>query len=233
MPQIIERILDKNADVTVKFSEADNHSAQSHPFAARARLSMQNFQNVRLVFLDLLVVSEYCASQFDRAGISPDTVATATSLEMVRSLVGRGVVCSLVHVAVANDLIYAGDRVVAVPLDPQVEPFKIVFGHLSGNPRRLVQVFIEELRSYFEGKGADVDFSSENRICTRSECFLRWAVQRHRIPSANGKIGPLLQRARSAVFASFSRAVRRLGPFQVFSAAHRASGRRGRDLCCR
>ena len=42
-----------------------------------------------------------------------------------------------------------------MPLDPQVEPFKIAFGHLLGNPRRLVQVFIEELRSYFEGKGAE------------------------------------------------------------------------------
>ena len=192
MPQIIEQILANNADVTVKFSECDNQSAQdglmsgaydvivcvanamkpgityetllevpayaliakSHPFAMRPRISMQDFRDENIVLLDLPVVSEYYASQFDQAGITPNIVATATSLEMVRSLVGRGVGCSLLHMAVANDLTYAGDTVIAVPLDPAVEPFKIVLGHLGGNPRRLVQVFIEELRSYFEDEGA-------------------------------------------------------------------------------
>ncbi|KAG1715083.1 HTH-type transcriptional regulator YtlI [Nymphon striatum] len=190
MPQIIERILAQNVDVTVKFSECDNQSAQdglisgaydvivcvanamkpgityetllevpayalvakSHPFATRPCISMQDFCDENIVLLDLPVVSEYYASQFGQAGIAPNIVATATSLEMVRSLVGRGVGCSLLHVAVANELTYAGDTVVAVPLDPEVEPFKIVLGHLAGNPRRLVQVFIEELRSYFLGE---------------------------------------------------------------------------------
>lgn len=194
MPQIIERILARNADVTVKFSECDNQSAQDglingaydvivcvanamkpgisyetllevpayalvakgHPFATRPRLSMQDFRDERLVLLDLPVVSEYYASQFDQAGISPDIIVTATSLEMVRSLVGRGVGCSFLHMAVANDLTYAGDTVVAVPLSPAVEPFKIVLGHLAGNPRRLVQVFIEGLRSYFEDEDAAI-----------------------------------------------------------------------------
>lgn len=130
--------------------------AQSHPFAVRPKISIQDLRNENIVLLDLPVVSEYYASQFDHVGIAPNIVATATSLEMVRSLVGRGVGCSLLHMAVANDLTYAGDRVVAVPLGPPVEPFKIVLGHLGGKPRRLVQVFIEELRSYFEDESAEI-----------------------------------------------------------------------------
>lgn len=194
MPQIIERLLAQNADVTVKFFECDNQSAQeglingaydvivcvakamkpgityetllevpayalvaqSHPFAVRPKIAMQDLRNENVVLLDLPVVSEYYASQFDHAGITPQIVATATSLEMVRSLVGRGVGCSLLHMAVATDLTYAGDKVVVVPLGPSVEPFKIVLGHVGGNPRRLVQVFIEELRSYFEDEGAEI-----------------------------------------------------------------------------
>lgn len=194
MPQIIERILDKNADVTVKFTECDNQSAQDglisgaydvivcvanamkpgityetllevpayalvpegHLFATRPSISMQNFCHENIVLLDLPVVSEYYASQFDQAGIAPNVIATATSLEMVRSLVGRGVGCSLLHMAVANELTYTGDKVIAVPLDPAVETFKIVLGHLAGNPRRLVQAFIAELRSYFEDEGAEI-----------------------------------------------------------------------------
>ncbi|MEO1346271.1 MAG: LysR family transcriptional regulator [Pseudomonadota bacterium] len=193
MPQIIERILSKNADVTVKFSECDNQSAQdglisgdydvivcvanamkpgityetllelpayalvskTHPFATRPRISIQDLSGEDIILLDLPVVSEYYASQFDQADIAPNLVATATSLEMVRSLVGRGIGCSLLHMSVANDLTYAGDKVVAVPLEPEVEPFRIVLGHLAGNPRRLVQVFIKELRSYFQDKGAE------------------------------------------------------------------------------
>ena len=194
MPQIIDRILAKSADVTVKFFECDNQSAQdglmsgvydvivcvanamkpgityetllevpayalvaqSHPFAARPDMSMQDLRDENIVLLDLPVVSEYYAGQFAQAEIAPNIVATATSLEMVRSLVGQGVGCSILHMAVANGLTYAGDTVVTVPLDPAVEPFKIVLGYLEGNPRRLVQVFIEELRNYFEDEGAEV-----------------------------------------------------------------------------
>ena len=130
--------------------------AQSHPFAARPDMSMQDLRDENIVLLDLPVVSEYYAGQFAQAEIAPNIVATATSLEMVRSLVGQGVGCSILHMAVANGLTYAGDTVVTVPLDPAVEPFKIVLGYLEGNPRRIVQVFIEELRNYFEDEGAEV-----------------------------------------------------------------------------
>ncbi len=194
MPQIVERILADNTDVTVKFTECDNQSAQNglmsgaydvivcvanamkpgivyetllevpaytlvpknHRFATRSQVSMQDLYAENFVLLDLPVVSEYYAGQFDHAGVAPKIVATATSLEMVRSLVGRGVGCSMLHMAVANNLTYTGDKVVAVPLEPTVEPFKIVFGHLGGNSRRLVQVFIEELRSYFEDEAAEI-----------------------------------------------------------------------------
>ena len=127
---------------------------KNHRFATRPHVSMQDFRHENIVLLDLPVISEYYASQFDQAGISPNIVATATSLEMVRSLVGQGVGCSMLHMAVASDLTYAGDAVVAVPLEPAVEPFKIVLGQLAGNPRRLVQLFVDELRSYFEEEGA-------------------------------------------------------------------------------
>ncbi len=129
---------------------------KTHAFAARPHVAMTELSGEKIVLLDLPVISEYYATQFDRAGATPNIVATATSLEMVRSLVGRGVGCSLLHMAVVNDLTYAGDTVVAVPLNSAVEPFKIVLGHLAGNPRRLVQVFIEVLRSYFQDEGAAV-----------------------------------------------------------------------------
>lgn len=51
--------------------------------------------------------------------------------------------------ATASDQTYAGDKVIQIPFDPALEPFKIVLGHLPGNPRRLVQVLTDQVRSYF------------------------------------------------------------------------------------
>ena len=124
--------------------------SQTHPFADRSSIAMSDLSDERLVLLDLPIISEYYATQFEYAGITPEIVATATSLEMVRSLVGRNVGCSVLHVSAANERTYAGDKVRAVPLHPPVQPFKIVVGHLPDNPRRLVRVFIDSLRNYFE-----------------------------------------------------------------------------------
>ena len=121
----------------------------AHPFAQRPSVAMRDFADQKVVLLDLPVVSEYYASQFDQAGIQPNIVATANSLEMVRSLVGNNIGCSLLHMLTANPFTYAGDQVAAVPLQPPIEPFKIVLGHLPDNPRRLVKMFVEELHAYF------------------------------------------------------------------------------------
>ncbi len=122
---------------------------KTHAFAARPHVAMTELSGEKIVLLDLPVISEYYATQFDRAGATPNIVATATSLEMVRSLVGRGVGCSILHMATANEVTYAGDTVTAVPLLPPVQPFRIVVGHLPDNPRRLVKLFVDRLRAYF------------------------------------------------------------------------------------
>lgn len=124
-------------------------AARDHGFARRGSVALEDLEGAPLVLLDLPVISEYYATQFDRAAIAPNIVATATSLEMVRSLVGRGVGCSILHMVTGTDATYGGDRVVAVPLKPEVEPFRIVVGHLPDNPRRLVKDFVDALREYF------------------------------------------------------------------------------------
>lgn len=192
MPRVVEKMLASNADVSVKFFECDNQSAQdglisgaydvivcvanamkpgityetllevpayvlvpsSHPIAGWSSIAMSDLSEQNVVLLDLPVVSEYYAAQFDQAGIKPNIVSTATSLEMVRSLVGNGVGFSLLHMVTANECTYAGDTVTAVPIVPTIAPFKIVFGHLPDNPRRLVKMFVEDLRRYFQAPDA-------------------------------------------------------------------------------
>ncbi|MEP2980899.1 MAG: LysR family transcriptional regulator [Lentilitoribacter sp.] len=124
---------------------------EGHRLSTLKNVSAKHLKNENLVLLDLPVVSEYYGHLFETAGISPNVIATATSVEMVRSMVGQSIGCSILHMRPATDVSYAGQRVVALPFDPPLKPLQIALGFLSDNPRRLVSTFIEETRAYFAG----------------------------------------------------------------------------------
>ena len=126
-----------------------------HPYAARPSVSLADLAGQKLILLDLPAVSEYYGLALKDAGISPEVVSTATTVEMVRSLVGAGFGCSILHMRPETDISYAGQRVVAMPLDPPLRPLQIVMGHLADNPRRLVRAFVEETRRYFSQSEAE------------------------------------------------------------------------------
>jgi DNA-binding transcriptional LysR family regulator len=127
---------------------------QDHPFSKRPSVPLCDLEDEALVLLDLPVVSDYYSRIFEDAGVAPNIASTATTLEMVRSLVGAGVGLSLLHMRPVTDVTYAGDRVVGVPLNPAPDPLRIVMGHLPGNPRRLVKAFTDHLRNLFAQEAA-------------------------------------------------------------------------------
>lgn len=83
-----------------------------------------------------------------------ELVCTATTVEMIRSVVGAGLGCSILHMRPMTATSYAGQAVVSIPIDPPLKPLKIVLGHLPDNPRRLVKAFVEETRRYFATRDA-------------------------------------------------------------------------------
>lgn len=125
---------------------------EQHKFAERDCVSLSDLADENLVLLDLPVVSEYYSRVFEIADVKPLVASTATTLEMVRSLVGAGVGCSLLHMRPETNVTYAGDTVIEVPLRPAVDPLKIVLGHLPDNPRRIVKYFVDGLRDLFSTK---------------------------------------------------------------------------------
>lgn len=187
MPRIVDKLLEGNSGVDIKFIECDNQTAQSgltsgafdvtlcvaesmkpevtyetlavvhayilapasHPFAERPNVSLADLADQRLILLDLPAISEYYGLALKDAGVSPEVVSTATTVEMIRSLVSAGLGCSILHTRPETDISYAGQRVVHVPLDPPLRPLRIVMGYLADNPRRLVKAFVEETRAYF------------------------------------------------------------------------------------
>lgn len=188
VPAIASALLKGNDGVDIKFTECDNHSAQSglidgtydviicvadsmhpqlvfepltevsayllvpeeHRFSARNSVKVDSLADEKLVLLDLPVVSEYYGQLFERAGVAPNVIATASSVEMVRSMVGEGIGCSILHMRPSTDITYAGQRVIALPFDPPMKPLQIALGYLPDNPRRLVSAFVSEIRNYFE-----------------------------------------------------------------------------------
>ena len=63
-----------------------------HPLADREAVEIDELKDHPMVLLDLPVVSDYYSRIFNEADIAPKIASTATTLEMVRSLVGAGVV---------------------------------------------------------------------------------------------------------------------------------------------
>ncbi|MGB0848148.1 MAG: FAD-binding protein, partial [Thiolinea sp.] len=96
----------------------------------------------------------YYRSLLDEQGVETKIVATASTTEMVRSLVGAGVGVSILNMCPATALSYAGDKVCVLPITSAVRPLRLVLGHQGGNRRRLLQVFIEACRKYFASEAA-------------------------------------------------------------------------------
>ncbi len=126
-----------------------------HPLARRKSVRLTELGGHPLVLLDLPLNNEYYRAILDEAEVEPNVVATATTTEMIRSLVGAGVGCSILHMRPLIDTSYAGDRLVAIPIRPKVKSLRLVLGRLEGNPRRLVHAFVEECRQYFHSPAAE------------------------------------------------------------------------------
>lgn len=134
---------------------------EQHVLASRSSVSLSELDDAPMVLLDLPVISDYYSRVFEAADVTPHVACTATTLEMVRSLVSMGVGCSLLHMRPKTQVTYAGKHVVEVPLNPAPDPLKIVLGYLPDNPRRVVKHFTENLRDLFSKKEA-------NRLLVRS-----------------------------------------------------------------
>jgi len=123
--------------------------AANHPLANESEISLKSLNELPLVLLDLPFTSEYYRSLLEEYSLQTNIVATASTTEMVRSLVGAGVGCSILNMLPATSLSYAGDELCAIPFVEDAPSLRLVLGHLGGKQRRLLRVFSEACRGYF------------------------------------------------------------------------------------
>ena len=121
-----------------------DHALRNCEFVTRADLG-----NEPLVLLDLPITNEYYRSLAGDPAQPANIVATASTHEMVRSLVGAGVGCSILNMRPATAVTYAGDEVLAISFRGDARALKLALGHMGGKPRRLVQAFMDATREHF------------------------------------------------------------------------------------
>jgi DNA-binding transcriptional LysR family regulator len=131
--------------------EAPPYVLVPHDHALRNRefVTQADLRGEPLVLLDLPMTNEYYRNLVGDAGQPGNIAATASTHEMVRSLVGAGVGCSILNMRPATAVTYAGDEVFAVPLRSDTRALKLVLGHVGGKPRRLVQAFMDAATDHF------------------------------------------------------------------------------------
>lgn len=122
---------------------------RDHGLRNRKQVTPADLRGEALVLLDLPMTSEYYRALAGDAGYPVNIVATASTHEMVRSLVGAGVGCSILNMRPATAVTYAGDEVVAIPLLTGARSLKLALGHTGSKPRRLVQAFMDAARDHF------------------------------------------------------------------------------------
>ena len=129
--------------------------SKNHRLADNSNLTLSDLADEPLILLDLPVISEYYGELLDKAQIKAKVNITATTIEMVRSLVSSGAGCSILNMQPFTDTSYTGEKLKAIPFNPPLKSLNIVVGYLQGKRRRLVDRFIEECRDYFKEGGSD------------------------------------------------------------------------------
>lgn len=122
----------------------------NHPLAKRKSIAFEEINDIDLVLLDLPFTTQYLRGLIDGYGIHPNIVATATSTEMVRSLVASGLGGSILNMRPLTQQTQSGRAVVEIPINPPLQPLRLVVGKLEGNSRRLVKACSERLIDFFD-----------------------------------------------------------------------------------
>ena len=124
--------------------------AATHALARRSSVSLADLAKERLVSLNRPLVGDYYRALFQNDGARPTTVATSNSTEMVRSLAGAEGACAILNMLPLTDVSYAGDRLVAVPIEDDLPSLTLSVGTQKGPQRRAVREFVARCLRYFD-----------------------------------------------------------------------------------
>ncbi|WP_120499615.1 LysR family transcriptional regulator [Roseovarius sp. EL26] len=127
---------------------------EGHEITRQVPVPVKALADYPLVQLDLPLARPYLDRLFQSAGIAPKVAVRASSTEMVRGMVGAGAGVSVLAMRPMINVSYGGDRLVTVPLEPDVPQLQLLSGRVSGRPRKLVSVFLQILHGWMQSEAA-------------------------------------------------------------------------------
>ncbi|MEL6569651.1 MAG: LysR family transcriptional regulator [Pseudomonadota bacterium] len=128
---------------------------KGHPLAARAAVPISKIAKEPLVVLDRPVAGPYYHALFEATHNKVSIAAYANSTEMLRALVGAGFGCAVLNMRPHTAQTYAGDVVVARPIDGDLRPLTLSIGYDKARPRELVRRFVAACKDAFSAQNGE------------------------------------------------------------------------------
>lgn len=123
--------------------------AESHAFARRPAVSLEELAREPMILLDLPLSREYFLALFMKDGLEPQIAARSAHQEVVRTMVANGHGFTLFNVRPRSDQALDGKRLVRVHLVGEHRPMRIGLARLKQLARsRLVEAFETHCRAF-------------------------------------------------------------------------------------
>ena len=105
----------------------------SHPLTSQREISPEELAGEPMILLDTPPSRNYFTGIMESAGVTPMVRHRATSLEMVRGMVGHGLGYALLATKPVSSMSYDGMRVVSIPLAGRPPTSRVVLAHRQGH----------------------------------------------------------------------------------------------------
>lgn len=121
-----------------------------HRLARKASLAVSDLESEPFVLISPPRSRAYFLSIFSHAGVAPQIVAEAATIEMVRSLVANGHGVSILVTRPSKDFSYDGKAIVCKPLVGPIPAQKIVLAGAADHPLSpMAQAFLDIALKHF------------------------------------------------------------------------------------
>lgn len=121
---------------------------ESHPLASRSTVSLEALSRLPMILLDVEPGKNYFTNLFLERGYAPQIAYRSPSIEMIRSLVGRGLGFSLLLTRPAVPVTYDGQRVKYVEILDEIKTSRLTMIRLChSEPTGPTGLFMEYCRT--------------------------------------------------------------------------------------
>lgn len=132
-----------------------------HPLSQKKFIKLEELEHETIIVLNRPTAAEYYKELFSSVKQTEADIIYANSTEMVRSLVGAGVGCAILNMIPATNISYAGDTVVALPLEKPVQSLCLSIGYDHKKPRRLVKAFVDLCKKHVDEHALTVNLKND------------------------------------------------------------------------